>query len=80
VACRQVKVKRELVRLVRIPEGGVEVDASGKKKGRGAYLCPAPGCWETGLNSGRLEYTLRTVLSEDNRQQLVRFGKDFFEE
>lgn len=78
VACRKVKAKRELIRLVRISNGSVEVDTSGKKSGRGAYLCQTPECWEIGLKSGRLEYTLRTTLDQKNREQLIEYGKDLF--
>lgn len=77
VACRKVKTKRELIRLVRISNGTVEVDPSGKKAGRGAYLCQSPECWEDGLKRGRLEYNLRTALTQENHQQLIRYGKDF---
>ena len=76
VACRKVKAKRELIRIVRTSDGNVEVDTSGKKAGRGAYLCRAQECWEVGLKGGRLEHTLRTSLSQDNREQLARYGKD----
>lgn len=77
VACRKVKAKRELIRLVRISNGTVEVDPSGKKAGRGAYLCQSPECWEIGLKRGRLEHNLRTALTQENRQQLITYGKDF---
>jgi len=73
VACRKVKPKRELVRLVRIADGSVEVDASGKKAGRGAYLCPE--CWETGIKGSQLEYTLRTTLTQNNREQLIKVAE-----
>ena len=76
VACRKVDAKRELIRLVRIADGSVEIDTSGKKTGRGAYLCRAQDCWEAGLKSGRLEYTLRTTLSQDNRRKLITQGED----
>ena len=76
VACRKVKAKRELIRIVRTSDGNVEVDIIGKKAGRGAYLCRAPECWEVGLKGGRLEYALRTRLTQDNREQLTRYGKD----
>ena len=76
MACRKVKAKRELTRIVRISDGNVEVDTTGKKTGRGAYLCRAQECWEVGLKTGRLEHTLRTSLTQDNREQLIRYGKD----
>ena len=76
MACRKVKAKRELIRIVRISDGNVEIDTTGKKAGRGAYLCRAQECWEVGLKTGRLEHTLRTSLTQDNREQLNRYGKD----
>ena len=76
VACGEVRPQRELVRLVRVSGGGVEVDPAGRKAGRGAYLCPAPDCWQAGLKKGRLEYVLRTKINEDNRQQLIKYGQE----
>ncbi len=76
VACRVVKAKRELVRLVRTLEGNVEIDISGKRAGRGAYLCCQWECWQIGLKGNRLEHTLRTSLTPDNREQLIRYSKD----
>ncbi|HEX7474405.1 MAG TPA: YlxR family protein [Dehalococcoidales bacterium] len=77
VACRKTGVKRELVRLVRVPEGSVEVDLTGKKSGRGAYLCADAKCWETGLNAGRLEFALRTTIKPENKELLVNYAKGF---
>src|SRR4030042_760960 len=76
VACGTIEPKRRLIRLVRISDGGVDVDPSGKRAGRGAYLCPAPTCWEVGLKGGRLEHVLRTTLTSDNREQLLRYSKE----
>ena len=80
VACRTVKDRRELVRLVCTSTGGVELDVKGNKVGRGAYLCPVQECWESGLKGGRLEHSLKTALTRDNREQLIRLGKDLLEE
>ena len=80
VACRKVKAKRELLRLVCVSDGSVEFDTGGKKMGRGAYLCRAEECWEIGLKGSRLEHTLQTTLTQDNREQLIKFGKDFLKE
>lgn len=76
MACRGVSSKRELIRLVRIPDGSVEVDTGGRKAGRGAYLCQAWECWQIGLKGNRLEHTLRTTLTQDNREQLIKHGED----
>lgn len=75
MVCRKVRPKRELIRLVRISDGEVEVDTSGKKAGRGAYLCPVEECWEIGLKGGRLEHALRTTLTQDNREQLIKIAE-----
>ena len=71
-------MKQELIRLVRISDESVEVDISGKKAGRGAYLCPSQECWKFGLKGSQLEHSLKTTLTQDNREQLIRFGKDLF--
>jgi predicted RNA-binding protein YlxR (DUF448 family) len=70
VGCRQVKNKREMVRLVRLPDGSVAVDETGKKSGRGAYICPARDCWEKALEGKQLERTLKTTINKDNRNEL----------
>ena len=44
--CREMKSKRELIRVVRSPEGEISLDFRGKKPGRGAYVCPNPACLE----------------------------------
>ncbi len=79
VACREVKTKQELIRLVRISDSSVEVDTGGKKAGRGAYLCRTQECWESGINKSRLEHNLGTTLTRENREQLIRFSQGFFE-
>jgi predicted RNA-binding protein YlxR (DUF448 family) len=60
------------VRIVRTADG-VEVDLTGKKQGRGAYLCPNPECWETALKKGRVEQALKTKLAPDDRLRLNEF-------
>jgi predicted RNA-binding protein YlxR (DUF448 family) len=76
VACRQKKAKRDLIRLVRTSEGNIEIDVTGKKEGRGAYLCPTQECWEAALKGNQLEHNLRSSLTRDNREQLIKHGKD----
>jgi predicted RNA-binding protein YlxR (DUF448 family) len=58
VACRQVNAKRGLTRIVRTPLGTVEIDETGKKAGRGAYLCRTRDCWDNALKKKSLEYAL----------------------
>ena len=73
VACHEVKPKRDLVRLVYSPEGVAEVDTSGRKPGRGAYLCQSPECWHKGVNKGKLEHALRGRINPENRARLIEF-------
>lgn len=44
LGCQQMKPKKELLRIVRTPEGTVEIDPTGKRNGRGAYICPQVEC------------------------------------
>ncbi len=71
LACRQVKAKRELIRLVRTADGNIEIDRRGKTAGRGAYLCRVMACCEAGLKGNRLEHALRIGVTPDNREQLL---------
>ena len=63
VACRRTLAKRELVRIVRTPEGSIEVDLKGKRAGRGAYLCHQQECWEAALSQGLLGRALKTRIA-----------------
>ena len=75
VGCRQTFPKRELVRIVRTPSGRVQIDETGKRSGRGAYLCRNAHCWEHTLDKGGLEHALKTTISEEERLALRRFGQ-----
>lgn len=68
-----------MTRLVRTPDGNIEIDTSGKEAGRGAYLCRARECWQVGLKGNRLEYALRSRLTSDNREQLMNYARDHLE-
>jgi len=80
VGCRQVRDKRHLVRLVRLADGNIEVDISGKKSGRGAYLCPSPSCWQEGLKKDRLERALHTTITKEKRRNLLEYGQSLNDE
>ena len=70
VVCRETSAKRALVRLVRTADEGVQIDPTGKRNGRGAYLCTQQSCWQRALESDVLAKALRTELTEDDRQRL----------
>jgi uncharacterized protein len=67
ISCRRTDAKRDFFRLVRDAEGHVSVDATGKRAGRGAYLCRATACWDQALKRRGLERALRVenLFSED---------------
>ncbi len=71
MSCGSTTAKRELVRIVRTPEGRVLADPTGKMSGRGAYLCHEPKCWEQGIKKGRLERSLKTKLSPQDAEALL---------
>ena len=71
VGCREVLPKRKMVRIVRTSDG-VQVDATGKLAGRGAYLHDRRECWERGMK-GALAHALKATLSEEERLRLEEF-------
>ena len=70
VACRTERQKRDLVRVVRAPDGNVALDRSGKAPGRGAYLCADGSCWSSALKKKSIERALSTPLPADLRAEL----------
>ncbi len=62
--CGAVKNKFEFIRVVRLPDGNVVLDKTGKLSGRGAYVCHDPKCIEKALKTGKLERTLKTKIPE----------------
>ena len=70
VGCREMKPKRELIRVVRAPDGDVSMDPGGKKPGRGAYVCRNADCLKRAIKQRQLERQLEVQLSEEVAQQL----------
>ena len=70
VACRKVRAKRDLVRIVRSPAGELSVDLRGKVAGRGAYLDPDPACLDKGLKDGAIARALEVVIAQDVAERL----------
>lgn len=75
VGCRTPRPKRELIRLVCLASGRVEVDPTGKKSGRGAYLCGMASCWELGLKRGKLARALRAEIAPPDRERLAEYAR-----
>ena len=76
IACGTAGDKRTLLRVVRTPEGGVELDASGRKPGRGAYLCLDEACFEKASAKHLLDAKLRIKVAEEDYRRL---GHEFSE-
>ena len=75
IACRTTSDKGEFVRIVRTAEGTVVADPTGKRDGRGAYLCANRACWEDALKKDRLARALRTAISPADREELRRYAE-----
>ena len=71
VGCRTMKDKKALLRVVRSPEGEVSLDLTGKKNGRGAYVCPDKECITKAVKEKRLERALEKPIGEDVLKQLL---------
>ena len=65
VGCREMKPKKELMRVVKSPEGQIDFDPVGKKPGRGAYLCPDEQCLKRARKHKTLSRALETEIGDD---------------
>jgi predicted RNA-binding protein YlxR (DUF448 family) len=74
IACRQTGSKRTLVRVVRTPASGVQIDTTGKMAGRGAYLCRNRACWGLALQAQRLGQALKTTLTSEELETLQAYA------
>lgn len=70
IACGNSISKKDLLRIVRNPEGQVEIDPSGKKNGRGAYICKNIDCVDLALKKKKIKYALKSEISEEVIKEL----------
>ena len=79
VSCREMQPKKELVRIVRTPEGAVVLDTTGRANGRGAYLCKKSACLEKAIKSRALERALETKIESETydtlRAQIANYNE-----
>ncbi len=72
VGCREMKPKKELIRVVKSPEGAISLDFRGKAPGRGAYVCPDPACLKRAIKSKALERNFETQIPQEIYDGLVK--------
>lgn len=72
VACQEMMPKKELIRVVRTPEGEVLIDLTGKKSGRGAYLCGKLSCFKLAHKSRALDRALKHQVQPEIYEQLAQ--------
>ena len=72
VGCGEMKNKKELLRIIRTSEGEILLDATGKKNGRGAYLCPDPERFQKALKAKGLERSLKTAIPKEITENLAK--------
>lgn len=71
IGCGETKLKPELIRVVRSPEGEVSLDPTGKKSGRGAYLCRSAACLKRAVKSKQLARNLDCAIPDEIADQLA---------
>ena len=71
MGCRERKAKREMIRVVRMTDGNVSLDFSGKLNGRGAYICPNPECLKKAQKAKSLERSLEVPIPEEVYNRLM---------
>ena len=76
MGCRERKEKRELIRVVRSPEGAVSLDFRGKAPGRGAYICPEMACLKKAIRSKALDRSLEVTIPEEVYRLLEKEMED----
>ena len=72
LGCREMKPKKELIRVVRSPEGNISLDFKGKASGRGAYVCPDARCLKKAIKAKALERAFSTQIPEEIYQALEK--------
>ncbi|RMD95467.1 MAG: YlxR family protein [Calditrichaeota bacterium] len=72
IGCRQKKSKYELLRIVRTPQGTLEVDPEAKKPGRGAYFCYDEKCVKTGMKKKRIQHSLNVIPPANFMEELLK--------
>lgn len=65
IGCNEMKSKKEMIRVLKTPEDEIVIDTTGKKNGRGAYICPSASCYQKAIKSKGLERSLKVGIPKD---------------
>ena len=79
IGCSEMKSKKEMIRILKTAEGEIVLDATGRKNGRGAYLCKSPDCLRKAVKSKGLERSLKTAVPEEVYEKLAKEMEQFAE-
>lgn len=72
IGCNEMKNKKELIRVIRTPEGEILLDATGRKNGRGAYVCPTRECLQKAIRSRGLERSFKMAIPKEVYETLEK--------
>lgn len=72
IGCGEMKNKKEMIRILKSPEGEFTLDATGRKNGRGAYLCPSMDCLKKAVKSKGLERSFKMAIPKEVYETLER--------
>jgi predicted RNA-binding protein YlxR (DUF448 family) len=79
IGCGEEKPKNELIRIVRMSDGTIHVDAPGRKNGRGAYICRNPECLRKAIKTKGLDRSFKEAVPADVYEQLSEEMKELYE-
>ena len=79
VGCQEMKNKKEMIRVIKTPEGTFMLDATGKKNGRGAYICPNRECLSQAIKSKGLERSFKQAIPKEVYESLEKEMEQFGE-
>ena len=72
VGCNEMKTKKDLIRVIKAPEDQIEIDFTGRKNGRGAYICNSIECLNKAFKNKGLERSLKVEIPADIRESLLK--------
>ena len=72
IGCGEMKAKKEMIRVIKTTEGAIMLDATGRKNGRGAYICPNSECLQKAVKSKGLERSFKMPIPKDVYEMLAK--------